>query len=113
MRNIAIGRYRRNSSLKRIPSELTVSIDELYESVKSDDLIEKAYSAEALGQSISTFLHTLSEKERSIFMSRYYFYDSVREIAQYRQMTESAVYKVLAKLREKLRHHLESEGFHI
>ena len=52
----------------------------------------------------------LPETERKVFLCRYWYLDSVKEIAAYFGFTESKVASMLLRLRKRLRAHLEKEG---
>lgn len=65
----------------------------------------------ALGQSISAFLRQQSENQRNVFIRRYWYMDSVAEIAHRFGMSQSKVKSMLFRSRNALRTHLEKEGF--
>lgn len=74
---------------------------------------EESINAKFLGQSINSFLDTLDELSRVVFLKRYWFCDSVEDIAENTGMTENSVYKKLSATRKKLKIHLEKEGVFI
>lgn len=105
MRRTAIDRYKEKTRKKHVPSELTVSLEELgAEAVHYDDAVE-------LGKIISDYLRTLSDRQQFIFIGRYYMAESVESIAKDLNMTASAVYKELGKLKSNLKNYLERSGF--
>lgn len=108
-RNAAIDRYYKNRKKRSVPSEMTVALEEWAE-IPSDETLENRLQAEELGKLINSFLHSLSEQERYSFIARYYFAEPVRTIALHLKVSESAVYKSLGKLRERLKAQLEAEG---
>lgn len=59
---------------------------------------------------ISRFLTELSKDARIIFVRRYWYADSVRQIAQHYRMSESKVKSSLMRSRGKLKAFLEKEG---
>ena len=65
----------------------------------------------ALRDALDSFLATLGERPREVFMRRYWWSSSVSEIARDLGMSEAAVKMQLSRLREKLKKHLETEGF--
>ena len=65
----------------------------------------------ALRGALNSFLGSLDERTRVIFMQRYFFACTVREIAKLRGLKESAVTMLLFRARQKLREHLIKEGF--
>ena len=65
----------------------------------------------SLKESLNRFLEGLSKEKRCIFLRRYWFGDSVKEIAQRYGMGESKVKTTLFRVRNQLRQHLLKEGF--
>ena len=107
MRRTAIDRYKQKTSKKRVPSELTLSLDELdAEAVHYDN-------TEELGRIISDYLRTLSDKQQFMFIGRFYIADSVQDIANDLGVTASAVYKELGKIKDGLKMYLERNGVYV
>jgi RNA polymerase sigma-70 factor (ECF subfamily) len=109
IRNLALKRYRYNTAGKRNP-EVTVSMDELEECVPSGENVERICDARELGRLISDFLRGQSRKNRVIFVRRYWYYDSVKEIAERYSLSENSVKQSLFRMREKLKRFLSEEG---
>ena len=108
-RSIAIDRYRRERRQKRIPSECTLSLSELAETL-CGDTPEAEYESALVGKIINEYLRTLSERDMCLVVSRYFCSDSLPAIAERTGMSESGVKKALLRLREGLRERLEKEG---
>ena len=72
---------------------------------------EQEAEAELLRQSIVRFVKTLPEDARTLFVGRYFYFDSLKETAAYSGMSESKAKSMLFRLRKKLREYLEKEGF--
>ena len=108
-RNIALNRARANGAQKR--SGYTVSVDELAGSIAGPDLWE-TLDARALGQAIDRWLDSLSADNRVIFLRRYWFGDSVKDIALGMGFSESAVAVRLHRARGQLKEFLTEEGFY-
>ena len=72
---------------------------------------EAQVRSQELGQLLNDFLGTLSEENRKLFMRRYWYADSVAEIAQRFRMGESKVKTRLFRTRNQLRVFLEKEGY--
>lgn len=105
--NIAMRKYRYNTAAKR--SAVTVSLDtELAEIIQDDTPDDNG-----LEGAINGFLKTLSKKNLIIFMRRYYYEDSIADIAALSGMKENAVTARLFRIRKKLSEHLKKEGFNI
>lgn len=108
-RNIALNRLRHDTALKR--SGYEVSLDELGNYLAGPDLWETV-SARDLGRSIDRFLNTLSKQSRIIFLRRYWFGDSVKDIAKDLELSESAVSVRLSRTRAALKQQLVLEGYY-
>ena len=108
-KNIAVSRLRANLAGKR--SGYEVALDELSEAIGSQTL-EEAIAARELGQSIDRFLGTLNTENRVIFLRRYWYGDSISEIAQRVSLSENTVYVRLSRSRAKLREYLKKEGYY-
>lgn len=111
-RHLAIDMCRKNSSLKRqaLFCELT---DEMAECIPGESSAEEAVDAEALKRSIDAFLGGLSVPQQNVFVRRYWFFDSIADIARQYGFTQSKVKTMLFRMREGLRAHLEKEGYTI
>ena len=113
-------RITRNLSLKRIEamarqkrSQATiVSLDELAE-VLPDENIAEGIGDEDIGKAISDFLRNEKEDLRNVFIRKYYFFDSIGDIAKRYGFTESKVKNMLYHTRNKLKEHLIKEGVEI
>lgn len=113
MRRAAIKKYNSNGRKRRIPSEMTVSLEELEIFLNDGNATEEEFNARELGRIISCFTRSLSVRRQYIFMSRYYVYDSVKTIAADLGVSMSTVNKELAAIRDELRRKLESEGYNV
>lgn len=105
-RNVAIDRYKEKSAKKRVPSEMTSSIDELSELLRSSESPEESLEAKELGEIISDYLRTLTRQTRYIFISRFYIGDSIETIARELSISTSAVYKSLKNTKAGLKTYL-------
>lgn len=111
IRHLAIDRYHVLTAQKRGGTQFHEALDELEDTLVSDDNISTAVEKRELTCAIERFLDTLPVKTRSIFMRRYYMADSVREIADTYHMSVSAVKISLMRTRNKLNEFLKEEGF--
>ena len=67
--------------------------------------------SQELGELLNALLGTLNEETRKIFMRRYWYADSIGEIAQRYHLSESKVKTQLFRTRNALRVFLEKEGY--
>ena len=110
----------RNLSLKRLEfmkrekrsAEVLLSLDELA-SILPDSRCELDASVEHVGKLISKFLRVQKEDARNVFIRKYYFFDSIEEIARRFGFTESKVKNMLFYTRNKLREYLIKEDVEI
>ena len=109
-RNIAINRIRRDNTVKR--SGTTVLLDELAECLPDRSWEDRERSRE-VREVLNAFLHTLPREERTIFVRRYWFGETVPEIARDFRYSESRVTSLLHRLRKRLKKHLEQEGIKV
>ncbi len=107
-RNLALKKYRHNSAEKR-NGTYDLSLDELAGCIPGPAL-EETLDARALGRAIDAFLGTVSRDTRVIFLRRYWFGDSVKDIARHFGMTVNAVNVRLSRTRNQLRDYLIKEG---
>lgn len=107
-RNLSLKRLEYNSAAKR-NSNMTVSFTEL-EAVVPDNRFRPDISDEQIGEVISGFLEKQKADARNMFIRRYYFFDSISDIAARYRFTESKVKNMLYHTRNKLRDFLRKEG---
>lgn len=113
-------RIARNLSLKRLEflkrekrsADVILSLDEL-SAVLPDERYAPDVSDEDVGRLISQFLRTQKEDVRNVFIRKYYFFDSVKEIAERYSFTESKVKNMLFYTRNKLKDYLIKGGVEI
>ena len=109
----------RNLSLKRLEFstrdkrsvDMTVSFSEL-EQILSDSAAENI-SGERIGELISSFLRTQKSESRQVFVRKYYFFDSIEDIAKRYSFSESKVKSMLYQTRKKLKEYLSKEGIEV
>ena len=111
MRRVAVNRYHYNAKKSVIPSEMTVSLSEMEAFLTEDTTAEDVFNAAQVGKLISSYLRSLSQRRRFIFMSRYYVANTVDKIATDLGLSRSTVNKELAFIRSGLKAHLEREGY--
>lgn len=108
-RNIAINCLHRNAAQKR-NSRYDVSLEELSGCLPGESM-EAVLDARAVGRAIDRYLTGLSAENRYIFVRRYWYGDSVAEIAKALHLRENAVSVRLNRLRSSLKAYLYKEGY--
>lgn len=107
-RNISLKKVRNKSARKR--SDFTqVALEELGESVPGGTMPQDIYDAKQLAIYINMFLDSISEENRMLFIRRYFFGDSVDNLAERFNMRPNTVSTKLSRLRKSLRSRLEEE----
>ena len=112
-RNLAFDRYRARKAAKRGNGAMEAVLDELAECADPSHSwnAEAAYEAKELGEAINRFAMNLPERERSLFVRRYFFAEDIAVIAKKYRMTENNVTVSLSRIRKKLRKELTEGGF--
>ena len=110
-RNLAFDRYRREHAKKRSDGELPLVLDELEECISDRRSVEDEIIGEELSDCISKFVRNLPERDGNLFLRRYFFTESVQDIAKMYGMKPNNVTVILKRVREKLRKHLVKEGY--
>jgi len=108
-RNIALKRLRTVTALQRC-SAYDLSLEELAGCLP-DTALQDTLDARELGRCIDRFLDTQSRESRIIFLRRYWFGDSIREIALALRMKEGTVSVRLNRTRNALKDYLNKEGY--
>lgn len=111
VRNLSIKKLEFNLRLKRTQN-VTVSYTEL-EEILPDTRTAPEWEYENLGKIISDFLQHEKEDARNVFIRKYYFFDSISDIAERYSFTESKVKNMLYHSRNKLRECLKKEGIEV
>ncbi len=108
IRNISLNRYDRNHAAKR--HGVQVVFEELEECLGDYETPEDQYEAGCLREVLDRFLAGLSEEKRVIFLRRYFYTDSIADIADRMQMSEGKIKSILFRLRGQLAEVLKEAG---
>ncbi len=108
-RNLSLNKYRANTAAKRNTS-MDISLEELASAIPTPS-VEDEWNAKELGRHINQFLHTLEQENRVLFVRRYWFADSVKDIARDMKMSENLASVRLKRIRKQLKAFLEKEGY--
>lgn len=109
-RNLSIDRWRSRNRYKRGGGEIILALEELGDCAADGETVEKAYERKQLALVFNRFLETLPETERRIFLCRYWYMDSICDIANYFSFSNSKVTSMLHRTRGKLHAVLKKEG---
>ncbi len=110
-RNIALNRYYYNRAEKRTP-QTELILHEVEEFVPQAGISEITDEI-LLKDAINRFLRSLPKQARIIFVRRYWYMSSVKEIATDLGLSESNVKVTLLRTRNQFKAYLEKEGIEI
>lgn len=110
-RRLAIDVFRKKNAEKRGKSEFASSLSELDECIPDNFSAEKEFEYNLLSENINSFLASLSKENRDIFVCRYFYSDSIKEIASFFGTSESKIKSSLFRSRKILKEQLLKEGF--
>ncbi len=113
MRRIAINRYKEKASKKRIPSELTISMEDVNGTLHGDDSVAVKYEMAEVGKIINNYVRELSDRQRYIFIDRFYLAESVETIATDLSISVPTVYREIDKIKHSLKLYLEWKDVYI
>ena len=110
-RNTAIDRYRKRNAQKRVDShmeDIAGEVEKIGNAISSD--IEDYLKKKELVKLFDFFLGKLSERDRDIFIRRYWYMDPIKKIADRHACGESKIKSILARSRKKLYGLLKKAG---
>lgn len=111
VRNISLKIYWRKEAAKR-SGHYTIALEEIEGCIADQKTVEDEIEARELARIIGEFLDTLTLKNRVIFMRRYWFVDSYKDIAEFMGLSEKSISVRLTRIREKMKQYLiEREVF--
>ncbi len=110
-RNVSLNRYKQNTADKRGGGEVPAVLEEIAELVSDTDSVEQEVDRRELVKAIDAFLDRLPTEKRSLFLCRYWYFDSVSNLASRFGMTENHVSVTLNRFRRKLHNDLFERGF--
>ncbi len=111
-RNLALDKYRAQGAKKRGNGQMNAVLDELVECADESSNVEGETLARELRETINEFVKALPEKEGDIFIRRYFYVESVSDIADRYEISDNYVSVILNRSRKKLRKYLEQRGLY-
>ena len=109
-RNLSIDRWRKNTAAKRGGGENQLLLDELAECVAGSESPETDLLRKELTAALNRFLRGLPEKDRTVFLLRYYYAGTLPEIVKRTGLSANQVKYILQRTRKKLAESLQKEG---
>lgn len=111
-RNLAFDKYKSRHASKR-NGEMLYILGELSECISDGNTTDDEVDMKLLAESINSFLKTIGQRDRAVFLKRYFYAESVIKIAESMNITPNNASAILSRTRNKLREHLAKEGFEI
>ncbi len=109
-RNISLDVCRKKKSVKR-NAKLVELTEEMEQCIPSKNSVLEEMEEKMLAKEIGHFLLRIKEEQRDMFLRRYFYMDSVKEIADLFHVSESKVKTTLHRVRIHLKDYLSNQGF--
>ena len=109
VKNIALKRSRANSTWKRC-ANYNAAGDDLLELIPSENTVADEYESKRIGEIINAFLAKQIQRDRDVFVLRFWYRDTVPQISASMGLSESLVKSLLSRMKKKLREELREEG---
>lgn len=109
-RFLAIDRLKEMTRQKR-SAEIVELTKEIEGVIPANTNVVSEFEGKELGRMINTYLKSISEEKRNVFIRRYWFMESVSEISEKYSISESKIKSILFRVRGDLKVWLEKEGY--
>ena len=111
-RNTALNVYDKRKASTRFSGQLDLSLDELAECFEDGEDIEAHAESKEIMSALDEFLGGLDKKKRICFMQRYFYMESVKNIAAMNNISESALKTMLCRTRSDLKEFIKERGLY-
>lgn len=109
-RRLALTKWKVSNAQKRGGGETALALEELGECIGNTDTPERMMEMKELSQYLNAFLKALPETEQRVFVCRYWYLYSIKNIASQFGFSESKVKSMLSRTRKKLAAYMQKEG---
>ena len=109
VRNLALKKYHENTAQKR-NSNYDAALDEIAEFIPASFSVEDEIMAKEVAGVIDSFLETLNQQSRIMFIRRYWYADSIEELAALFHKSKHYISVRLSRIRKALSQYLRKEG---
>ena len=113
VRNLSFNKYKAKYTDKRGTGEIALILDELEECIAGKNDVEDFYMTKELQSTINMFVCSLPERECNVFVRRYFYSDSIKDISKRYDLSENNVRVMLNRTRNKLKVRLKKEGYFV
>ncbi|MBQ5988097.1 MAG: sigma-70 family RNA polymerase sigma factor [Oscillospiraceae bacterium] len=111
-RNTALNIYEKRKASMRFSGQLDLSLDELADCFEDDEDIEACAERKETISALNEFLEGLDKKKRICFMQRYFYMESIKNIAEMNNISESALKTMLCRTRADLKEFIKERGLY-
>ena len=112
VRCIAFSRYKEITRKKRIPSQLIIPLQEL-DTISSGLSLEDLHEVKEVGRLITEYVKQLNERQRYIFIDRYYFAEPIEKTASELSISVRTAYREVERIKQGLKEYLQRNGVHV
>lgn len=109
-RNLSFDTFKKYHAKKRNAGEMPLVLEELEHCIPFSDPVSQAADYQLLIECLEQFLHALPKERRQLFLLRYWYVMSIKDIGRQLHLTESQITTSLFRLRKELKLYLEKEG---
>lgn len=112
-RNLALNKWNYYNAEKRGKGQIPFVFEELKECISATETVEQIVDEIHFADTLNSFLASLPKQKRIIFLRRYWYMNSIKEICTDFGMSESKVKMLLLRVRNDFRAYLEKEGISV
>ena len=112
-RNLALDKIKRETREKRGGNNFLLALDEISEIVSDGENVESELQSTEFMKTVNSFLYGIPLRDCNVFVSRYFYLESIEEIAKKYALSSVNVAKVLSRTRIKLKAFLRKEGYSV
>ena len=112
-RNLALNRYKLSKAAKRGGGQVEIALSELENCIPDSKDVEQIAEDALLVSVINRFLYAQAKTKRNIFILRYWFLYSIRDIADMYGEKENKIKALLFRMRNELKKNLEKEDIYL
>ncbi len=113
VKHTAIDFLKAKTAGKRGGGEMTLVLDELEDVISDNSSIERNFENKEVIGKINDFLKELPEKNRRMFVLRYWYCCDIPEIASRLETRKNTVSVILNRTRKQLREYLKKGGYEL
>ncbi len=113
VRNLSLNRYAGRRAQKRGGGEVELLMGELTDCIPAPGSVEGSSESAAITAALDRFLEGLNEEQRALFVRRYWYMQTIGELAHLTGYSESKVKSMMYRLRNRLKAHLEQGGIYL